>query len=45
MKRWTMAKRWALVALLVFALGQYYFLDVLLETMSMRSAVISASNR
>lgn len=44
-KRWTVAKRWALVTLLVFALGQYYFLDVLLETMSLRSAVISASNR
>ena len=44
-KRWTVAKRWALVTLLVFALGQYYFLDVLLETMSMRSAVVSASNR
>jgi len=44
-KRWAVAKRWALVTLLVFALGQYYFLDVLLETMSMRSAVISANNR
>jgi CRP-like cAMP-binding protein len=44
-KRWTVAKRWALVTLLVFALGQYYFLDVLLETISMRSAVLSASNR
>ena len=44
-KRWIVAKRWALVTLLVFALGQYYFLDVLLETMSMRSAVVSASNR
>jgi CRP-like cAMP-binding protein len=34
-RRWAVAKRWVLVALLVFALGQYYFLDVLLETMSL----------
>ena len=44
-RRWVAAKRWVLVTLLVFAVGQYYFLDVLLETMSMRSAVISANNR
>jgi CRP-like cAMP-binding protein len=44
-KRWIVAKRWALVTLLVFAIGQYYFLDVLLETMSMRSAITSVSNR
>jgi CRP-like cAMP-binding protein len=44
-KRWTVAKRWALVTLLVFAIGQYYFLDVLLETMSMRSAITAVSNR
>ena len=35
MRRWAVAKRWVLVALLVFALGQYYFLNVLLETMSL----------
>jgi len=33
-KRWVMAKRWVLVTLLVFAVGQYYFLDILLEMMS-----------
>jgi CRP-like cAMP-binding protein len=33
-RRWFVAKRWVLVTLLVFAVGQYYFLDVLLEMMS-----------
>ena len=33
-RRWVAAKRWVLVALLAFAIGQYYFLDVLLEMMS-----------
>jgi CRP-like cAMP-binding protein len=33
-KRWVVAKRWVLVTLLVFAVGQYYFLDILLEMMS-----------
>jgi CRP-like cAMP-binding protein len=33
-RRWTIAKRWVLVTLLVFAVGQYYFLDILLEMMS-----------
>jgi CRP/FNR family cyclic AMP-dependent transcriptional regulator len=34
-KRWEVAKRWMLVTLLVFAVMQFYFLDVLLKTMSM----------
>jgi CRP/FNR family cyclic AMP-dependent transcriptional regulator len=34
-KRWEVAKRWMLVTLLVFAIMQFYFLDVLLKTMSM----------
>jgi CRP-like cAMP-binding protein len=33
-RRWFIAKRWILVSLLIFAVGQYYFLDVLLEMMS-----------
>ena len=33
-RRWTIAKRWVLVTLLIFAVGQYYFLDILLEMMS-----------
>jgi CRP-like cAMP-binding protein len=33
-RRWSVAKRWVLVSLLIFAVGQYYFLDVLLEMMS-----------
>jgi hypothetical protein len=38
-KRWAVAKRWALVTLLVFAVGQYYFLDVLLEMISIGGGV------
>jgi CRP-like cAMP-binding protein len=34
-RRWLVAKRWVLVTLLVFAVGQYYFLDILLEMMSL----------
>jgi CRP-like cAMP-binding protein len=34
-KRWMTAKRWVMVGLLVFAILQYYFLDVFLRTMSM----------
>jgi CRP-like cAMP-binding protein len=33
-KRWFAAKRWVLVSLLILAVGQYYFLDILLEMMS-----------
>lgn len=36
-RRWSVAKRWVLVSLLIFAVGQYYFLDVLLEMMSISS--------
>ena len=36
-RRWFRIKRWVLVGLLVFAVGQYYFLDVLLEMMSIGS--------
>jgi CRP-like cAMP-binding protein len=39
-KRWEVAKRWILVTLLVFALGQYYFLNVLLEVMSLSSVTL-----
>jgi CRP-like cAMP-binding protein len=39
-KRWMTAKRWMLVGLLVFAILQFYFLDVLLRTMSMRSITL-----
>jgi CRP-like cAMP-binding protein len=39
-KRWMTAKRWMLVGLLVFAVLQFYFLDVLLRTMSMRSITL-----
>jgi len=34
-RRWRAAKRWVLVLLLLFAVLQYYFLDVLLQTMSL----------
>jgi CRP-like cAMP-binding protein len=44
-KRWVTAKRWVLVALLVFAVGQYYFLDVLLEMMSMGGGVTTTAER
>jgi CRP-like cAMP-binding protein len=33
-KRWVIAKRWVLVLLLVFAILQYYFMDVFIEMMS-----------
>jgi CRP-like cAMP-binding protein len=31
-RRWEIAKRWMLVTLLVFAIMQFYFMDVLLQT-------------
>jgi CRP-like cAMP-binding protein len=34
-KRWVSAKRWVLLLLLVFAILQYYFMDVFIEMMSM----------
>jgi CRP-like cAMP-binding protein len=39
-KRWELAKRWMLVTLLVFAVMQFYFLDVLLRTMSLPNVTI-----
>jgi CRP-like cAMP-binding protein len=39
-KRWEVAKRWILITLLVFAILQFYFLDVLLSTMSLRSITL-----
>jgi len=44
-KRWAVAKRWALVTLLVFAIGQYYFLDVLLEMMSIGGGIAATARR
>lgn len=40
-RRWEVAKRWMLVTLLVFAIMQFYFLDVFLKTMSMTSITLS----
>jgi CRP-like cAMP-binding protein len=34
-RRWEVAKRWMLATLLVLAMMQFYFLDVLLQTVSM----------
>lgn len=42
-RRWFVAKRWVLVTLLVFAVGQYYFLDVLLEVMSISGITFRSS--
>lgn len=42
-RRWAVAKRWALVTLLVFAIGQYYFLDVLVEIMSLNGGITVSS--
>jgi CRP-like cAMP-binding protein len=39
-KRWEVAKRWILITLLAFAILQFYFLDVLLNTISMRSLTL-----
>jgi hypothetical protein len=33
-KRWFTAKRWVLAGILVLAIAQYYFFDVLLRIMS-----------
>jgi CRP-like cAMP-binding protein len=42
-RRWEVAKRWILITLLVFAIMQFYFLDVLLNTMSLRSITLPGS--
>jgi hypothetical protein len=39
-KRWETAKRWMLVILLVFAIMQFYFLDVLLQTVSLGGVTV-----
>jgi CRP-like cAMP-binding protein len=44
-RRWIAAKRWVLVALLVFAVGQYYFLDILLEMMSIGGGITISAGR
>lgn len=38
-KRWVVAKRWVMLLLLVFAILQYYFLDVFIEMISMSSRI------
>jgi len=40
-KRWLTAKRWVLAALLVLAAGQFYFIDVFLQIMSMPAVTVS----
>jgi CRP-like cAMP-binding protein len=44
-RRWLVAKRWVLVTLLAFAIGQYYFLDVLLEMMSIDTGTFPGAGR
>jgi CRP-like cAMP-binding protein len=44
-KRWMAAKRWALVGLLVFAVAQYYFLDLLLEMTSIGGGIAVTARR
>jgi signal-transduction protein with cAMP-binding, CBS, and nucleotidyltransferase domain len=39
-KRWLVAKRWVLVGLLVLAVSQFYFMDVLLQIVSMPSLTV-----
>jgi CRP-like cAMP-binding protein len=38
-KRWVLAKRWVLLLLLVFAILQYYFMDVFIEMVSMSGRI------
>jgi CRP-like cAMP-binding protein len=38
-KRWVSAKRWVLLLLLVFAILQYYFMDVFVEMISMSGRI------
>lgn len=40
-KRWEVAKRWILITLLVFAVMQFYFLDVFLKTMTISTITLS----
>ena len=39
-KRWSTTKHWVLGALLVFALAQFYFLDVILQVMSLNGVTV-----
>jgi CRP-like cAMP-binding protein len=38
-KRWVSAKRWVLLVLLMFAILQFYFMDVFIEMMSMSGRI------
>ena len=39
-KRWFVTKRWVLAGLLVLAVAQYYFMDVLLQIMSLENLAV-----
>jgi CRP-like cAMP-binding protein len=39
-KRWVLAKRWVMMLLLVFAILQYYFMDVFIEMISMSGRIV-----
>ena len=39
-KRWVVAKRWVMLLLLVFAILQYYFMDVFIEMISMSNRIV-----
>jgi CRP-like cAMP-binding protein len=39
-KRWLQAKRWVMLLLLVFAILQYYFMDVFVEMISMSGRIV-----
>ena len=39
-KRWVVAKRWVMLLLLVFAILQYYFMDVFIEMVSMSGRIV-----
>jgi CRP-like cAMP-binding protein len=39
-KRWVLAKRWVMMLLLVFAILQYYFMDVFVEMISMSGRIV-----
>lgn len=39
-RRWVVAKRWVMLLLLVFAILQYYFMDVFVEMLSMSGRIV-----
>jgi hypothetical protein len=39
-KRWVVAKRWVMMLLLVFAILQYYFMDVFIEMISISNRIV-----